>query len=83
MAEKEIGVVTRYFSRIGVAGIELTGTLCVGDTIHIVGNTTDLTQEVDSMQLENEPIAEAQAGQVIGIKVGERVRHNDKVYQVE
>lgn len=83
MAEKEIGVVTRYFSRIGVAGIELIGTLCVGDTIHVVGSTTDLTQEVGSMQLENESITEAQAGQVIGLKVGERVRPNDKVYQVE
>jgi selenocysteine-specific translation elongation factor len=83
MGEKEVGRVTRYFSRISVAGIELTDTLCEGDTIHIVGHTTDFTQEVRSMQLENEPIAEGQAGQEIGLKVRERVRSNDRVYKVE
>jgi len=83
MGEKEVGRVTRYFSRISVAGIELTDTLCEGDTIHIVGHTTDFTQEVGSMQLENEPIAEGQAGQEIGLKVHERVRSNDRVYKVE
>ena len=83
MAEREIGRVTRYFSRIGVAGIELTDTLSIGDTIHIVGHTTDFTQEVASMQLDNEPITEGQAGQAIGLEVGERVRPNDRVHKVE
>jgi len=83
MAEKEVGVVTHYFSRIGVAGIKLTDTLCEGDTIHIVGHTTDFTQEVSSMQLENEPITEGQPGQEIGLKVQERVRPNDRVYKAE
>ena len=83
MAETEVGSVTRYFSRIGVAGIKLIGTLCEGDTIHVVGHTTDHTQEVHSMQLENETIAEGQAGQEIGLKVQERVRPKDRVYRVE
>jgi putative protease len=83
MAEREIGVVTHYFSRINVAGIRLTDTLREGDTIHIVGSTTDFTQEVHSMQLENEPITEGQPGQEIGLKVQDRVRVNDQVYRVE
>lgn len=83
MAEKEVGIVTRYFARIGVAGIKLTDTLSEGDTIHIVGHTTDLTQEVRSMQLENETITDGQAGQEIGLKVQERVRPRDQVYKVE
>jgi putative protease len=83
MAEKEIGVVTRYFARIGVAGIRLTGTLSEGDTIHIVGHTTDHTEVAQSMQLENETITEGQAGQEIGLKVQERVRPRDQVYKVE
>lgn len=83
MAERDIGRVTRYFSRISVAGIELTDTLCEGDTIHFVGHTTDFSQEVHSMQLENEPITEGQTGQEIGLKVQERVRPGDQVYKVE
>lgn len=82
MAEKEVGVVTHYFSRIGVAGIKLTDMLCTGDTIHIVGHTTNFTQEVHSMELDNEPITQGQPGQEIGIKVQERVRRNDRVYKV-
>jgi translation elongation factor EF-Tu-like GTPase len=83
MAETDVGSVTRYFARIGVAGIKLTGVLSEGDTIHIVGHTTDHTQEVHSMQLENETITEGQAGQEIGLKVLERVRPGDQVYKVE
>jgi len=83
MAEKEVGTVTRVFSRINVAGIQLTDSLREGDTIHIVGHTTDFTQEVHSMQLEHEAITEGQAGQEIGLKVRERVRLNDQVYKVE
>jgi len=45
MAEKEIGKVTHYFSRIRVAGIELSDELAVGDTILIKGATTLLSAE--------------------------------------
>ena len=83
MAEKEVGVVTHYFSRIDVAGIELSDTLREGDTIHLVGTTTDFTQVVRSMQLENEQITEGQAGQEIGLKVQDRVRVGDQVFKVE
>jgi putative protease len=83
MAETDVGSVTRYFARIGVAGIKLTGALSEGDTIHIVGHTTDHTQEVLSMQLEGETITEGQAGQEIGLKVLERVRPGDQVYKVD
>ena len=42
--EKHIGKVTHYFNRIGVAVLELEDSLQVGDTIHITGKTTDITQ---------------------------------------
>ncbi len=78
--EKEIGKVFTYFAKIGVAGIELTGKLKVGDTIHIKGATTDFEQEVGSMQIENKSVKEAKAGDSIGIKVKERVRPGDKIF---
>jgi translation elongation factor EF-Tu-like GTPase len=80
--EEEIGQVTDYFAKIGVAGIDLTGKLHVGDTIHVRGHTTDLEQVVDSMQIEREQVEEAGAGEKIGIKVGDRCRHGDRVYRV-
>lgn len=83
MAEQEIGKVVHYFGRIQVAGIELTdGELQLGDTIHVVGHTSDFTQTVDSMQIENQPVESARAGQTIGIKVAQQARENDRVFKV-
>ncbi|MGQ9631008.1 MAG: translation elongation factor-like protein [bacterium] len=82
MEEVEVGRVIDYFAKIGVAGIKLTGPLSVGDTIHISGHTTDLTQKVASMQIEHQSVERAEAGQTIGIKVEDRVRAHDVVYRV-
>jgi putative protease len=82
MTELEVGNVVSYFAKIGVAAIELTGALSIGDRIHIKGHTTDLVQEVESMQIEHESVERAEAGQGIGIKARERVRAGDTVYKV-
>lgn len=80
--ETEVGKVKDYFAKIGVAGIELTDSLSVGDTIHIKGHTTDFSQKVESMQIEHDNVEEAKAGDSIGTKVDDRVRPNDTVYKV-
>lgn len=82
MPEEEVGHVSDYFARVGVAGVELTSTLKVGDTIHVKGHTTDLQITVSSMQLDRVEIQEGVPGQAIGIKVPDRVRHGDTVYKV-
>jgi putative protease len=80
--EEEIGRVVDYFAKIEVAGIDLTGKLRVGDTIHIKGHTTDLEQAVESMQIEHDQVEEAGSGDKIGIRVKERCRGGDHVYKV-
>ena len=83
MEEKRVGEVIKYFGKISVAAIRLSeGSLKVGDKIHIVGHTTDVTQTVDSMQIENKNVQEAGPGADIGIKVGGRAREHDAVYKV-
>lgn len=83
MEEKRVGEVIKYFGKIGVAAIRLSeGSLKVGDKIHIVGHTTDITQTVDSMQIENKNVQEAGPGADIGIKVEGRAREHDVVYKV-
>ncbi len=81
--KKEIGEVTHYFSKIGVAVIKLNDTLKIGDKISIEGATTNFEQTVESMQINKENIEEAKAGQEIGLKVNERAREGDKVYKIE
>lgn len=83
MEEKKVGQVIKYFGKIGVAAIRLSeGSLKVGDKIHIVGHTTDITQGIDSMQIENKNVQEAGPGADIGIIVKDRVREHDIVYKV-
>jgi len=80
---EKIGVVFTYFSKPMVAGIELTsGGLAVGDTIRLRGHTTDFSQTVDSIQIDNVSVEKAAAGQKVGIKVKDRVRPHDEVYKV-
>ena len=82
MPEVEIGRVGDFFAKISVAGIDLTGALRVGDTIHIKGHTTDLSQTVKSLQIENDAVEQAGPGDSIGIKVSDRCRKGDHVYRV-
>jgi len=82
MPEEVIGKVSDFFAHPVVAGIELTGTLKAGDTIHIKGHTTDMEFTVNSMQIDNVNVNEAKAGDSVGIKVSERVRRGDTVYKV-
>jgi putative protease len=77
----EVGRITHYFTKIGVAVIELKAPLAVGDHIVVKGPTTDFEQIVDSMQIEHKNVQRADAGQSIGLKVTQRVREKDVVYK--
>jgi translation elongation factor EF-1alpha len=82
MAEAQIGKVTHFFDQIGVAVLELTKTLKVGDTVRFHGHTTDFTQEVASMQIEHKPVKQAKAGENAALKVDQPVHPNDAVFKV-
>lgn len=82
MPEEMVGKVSSFFARPVVAGIDLTGNLKVGDTIHIKGHTTDITVTVGSMQINNANVTEAKPGDSVGIKVSDKVRSGDTVYKV-
>ncbi|MBI4436457.1 MAG: hypothetical protein HY590_03455 [Candidatus Omnitrophica bacterium] len=82
MEEKEVGVITHYFGKVGVGMIQLTDSIKVGDTIHIKGHGYDFTQQVGSMQIDYKNIETAAVGQEVGLKVDQKVHPNDKVYKV-
>jgi len=83
MPEQKVGEVMKFFSKPGVAAIKLTeGMLKVGDRIKFKGHTTDFEDQIQSMQIENQAVEKAEAGQLIGIKVKNRVREKDLVYKI-
>jgi len=84
MAEEvQVGMVAIFFAKPSVAAIDITsGTLSIGDTIKIVGATTNFEQKIESMEIDRKPVQSAGAGQSVGVKVKERVRPHDKVFKV-
>jgi putative protease len=84
MDEQLVGRVTHYFSKIQVAVVEVTDSdLRVGDTIRVLGGTTNFTQEVASMEIDHAPVLSVQIGDLVGIEVSERARVNDLVYRAQ
>jgi putative protease len=81
--EVKIGRVSHYFGKIQVAAIDLTdGDLAVGDTIHILGHTSDFVQQVSSMQIDRAEVTEATKNQSVGIRVTEHARVGDEVFKI-
>lgn len=77
-----VGTVTHYFTKIGVAVLDLSENLAVGDRLHFLGKHTDFPQQVGSMQIEHETVAEAGKGSEVAIKVDQRVRRGDAVFKL-
>lgn len=82
MSGRQIGQITHYFDHINVAAVTLTEPLHVGDTIHILGPSTDFRQTVTSMQIEHQPVEKANPGDDVGLKVIQKVHAHDKVFKL-
>ena len=54
--ERQIGQVTHYYNRIGVAVLNLDKGLKMGDAIRVRGRHTDFTQTVESMEIEHQKV---------------------------
>jgi putative protease len=80
--EVRLGTISHIYKKIGVAIVDLSEPLQVGDTIHISGHHTDLTQKVDSIQIEHQDVQKAERGQSIGVRVNGEVREHDLVFKV-
>jgi putative protease len=79
---KRIGTVTHYYTHLGVAVLDLTGDITLGDEIHISGHITDLVMHVQSMEIEHQKVESAGPGMEVALKVDDYVRAGDEVYQM-
>jgi len=76
--ETEVGKVIQYAGDTKTATIALTGILQVNDEICIDGKNT-VTQIVEKIQVGEEEVKSAEAGQSVDIKVNDEVRKGDTV----
>jgi len=83
MPEEQVAVIVKFFSKPSVAALEVTnGTIKKGDILRYKGHTSDFIEEISSMEIDNQVVDEVKVGDLVGVKVKERVRENDKVYKV-
>lgn len=80
---KKIGKITHYYGNIGVAIIELSGKLSVGDKVKFSHGDKEIEQTIESMQMEHKEISSAKKGDVIGIKVEEKIGEGTEVFLAE
>ena len=80
---KDIGKVTHYYGKLGVAIVELKSPLAAGDRVRIQGGTHDFDQEVSEMQVDHHTVEKAKKGDVIGLKVSEKAPQGATVHKLE
>jgi U32 family peptidase len=80
----KVGRVTHYFDKIGVAVVEVLGSLSAGDKIKFSRSGEDLfEQEVGSIQVEHEKKESAKKGDIVGLKTDQPVKEGVDVFKVE
>ncbi|OLC55611.1 MAG: hypothetical protein AUH85_08885 [Chloroflexi bacterium 13_1_40CM_4_68_4] len=83
MGERQVGTVTHWFGRLGVAAMTLREALRVGDRIRLKGKTTDFTTTVDRMQVDHADVKEAKPGDDVAVHLGQKAREHDAVLKVD
>lgn len=81
MDKKPIGKVTHYYDKIGVAIVKFSRNVKMGENLKFKGAHTDFTHKIDSIQYDHKDIDVAKKGQEVGIKVSEKVREGDEVFE--
>lgn len=84
MDEVIVGRVTHYFPRVEVAVVELTDDeLRIGDSIRVLGTTSNFTQAIHSMEIDHSPVDLVRVGDEVAIRVVERARVGDLVFRIK
>ena len=79
----KLGEVTHFYGKLGVAVVKaMNGPIHKGDHVLIMGHTTCLEQDIDSMQIEHHAVDEVNPGVEFGLKVRGHVRQGDVVYML-
>lgn len=78
---QNIGTITHYLEKIGVAIIQLSTKLKQGDLILIEGDGYFFLQSVEEMQINRQPVKKAKAGDDIGLKVAFQTKTGTFVYK--
>lgn len=78
--EKQIGTVTHFYDKIGVAVVKLTGKLSKGDAVKIKRGDEEFDDTVLSLQIDHQDVASAKKGDDAAIKFAGKTKEGAAIY---
>ena len=82
MTSLKVGKVTHYYDKIGVAIVDVSGTISVGDNVKFVRGGEDVhEQKIETIQIEHEKKDTAKKGDVVGLKVTKEIKEGAEVFK--
>ena len=82
MAEKQVGTVTHWYDKIGVAVVKLTGKLSKGDNIKVKRGEVEFEETLSSIQLDHADVSSAKKGDDAAIKLSNPAKEGAKLFLV-
>ncbi|TSC66813.1 MAG: hypothetical protein G01um101472_640 [Parcubacteria group bacterium Gr01-1014_72] len=83
MAEKKIATVTHWYDKLGVAVLNLTGALSVGDRVKVKRGGEEHEDTVASIQIDHKDVPSAAKGKDVAVKLGEKTKEGAEVFKLE
>lgn len=81
MDDKQVGRVSHYYDKLGVAIIDLDkGGLKVGDSLKFKRGDAEFTQIIESLQIDHKDVVEVKIGDSFGLKVNQPTKSGTLVY---
>ena len=77
---KQIGTVTHWYDKIGVAVVKLTGKLAKGDKIMVKRGDEEFEDTVSSLQIDHKEVDLAKKGDDAALKLSKRAKEGAEIF---
>jgi len=83
MADKQVGTVTHWYDKLGVAVVKVTGKLARGASIKVKKGEEEFEDTVASIQIDHKDVPAAKKGDDAAIKLSQRAKEGAGVFLAE
>jgi len=80
---KELGKVTHWYDKAGVAVVKLSSSLKVGDSIKLKKGDQELEDSVASMQVDHKEVTSGKKGEEVAIKLSQKAKEGTTLYSAD
>ncbi len=81
--EKEVGKVTHWYDKAGVAVLDLGSALKVGDHVKVKKGEEEFEETISSMQIDHKNVASAKKGDEAAVKFSQKAKEGAVIYKAE